>query len=245
MIKYCAKCQVETERHARGQCSQCVRVRNAVWGKANREYKCAATAAWVKANPERSRAATIAWAKANPERDKANKAAYRAANPEKVSAANAAWRASNPEKYKATQAVWRAANPEKIKRYAASPERAKAYAVAYRAANPEKVKAAISKWMAAHPSAWRIYNQNRRARKLENGGKLSRGLSAKQFKLQRGKCPCCKKPLGEVFHLDHILPLARGGSNTDNNIQLLRASCNQQKSAKDPFQFMQEKGFLI
>jgi len=241
MIKFCKKCQSDTERNAKGDCKPCARASNAAWYAANSQKINAARAALYAANPEKAKA----WAKANPERDKANKAAYRAANPEKVSAANAAWRASNPEKYKATQAVWRAANPEKIKRYAASPERAKAYAVAYRAANPEKVKAAISKWMAAHPSAWRIYRQNRRARKLENGGKLSRGLSAKLFKLQRGKCPCCKKPLGEDFHLDHIMPLARGGSNTDNNIQLLRASCNQQKSAKDPFQFMQEKGFLI
>lgn len=45
--------------------------------------------------------------------------------------------------------------------------------------------------------------------------------------------------------MDHIVPLALGGSNTDGNIQLLRATCNQQKHAKHPVVFMQERGFLL
>jgi hypothetical protein len=41
------------------------------------------------------------------------------------------------------------------------------------------------------------------------------------------------------------MPLAKGGTNTDNNMQLLKATCNQQKHAKDPVEFMQSRGFLI
>jgi 5-methylcytosine-specific restriction endonuclease McrA len=91
----------------------------------------------------------------------------------------------------------------------------------------------------------RIYRANRRARELEAGGTLSKGLRTKLFDLQRGKCACCGKPLGNDFHLDHIVPLKLGGSNTDDNIQLLRAACNMQKGAKDPIEFMQSRGNLL
>jgi 5-methylcytosine-specific restriction endonuclease McrA len=45
--------------------------------------------------------------------------------------------------------------------------------------------------------------------------------------------------------MDHIIPLALGGTNTDDNIQLLRAKCNKQKGAKHPIDFMQQRGFLL
>ena len=114
-----------------------------------------------------------------------------------------------------------------------------------RLANHEKMRATTKAWRKANPEATRVNNQNRRCRKRANGGKLSKGLSAKLFKLQRGLCPCCQQPLGADFHLDHIMPLSLGGMNIDSNIQLLRQSCNQQKSAKHPVEFMQSRGFLI
>ena len=156
---------------------------------------------------------------------------YRASNREKVNAQIYAWNAANREKVNARTAAWKLANPEKIKTYVE--------------ANSEKLKAQSIAWRKANPDAVRIFYQNRRARKLENGGTLSKGLSAKLFKLQKGKCPCCKQALGNDYHLDHIVPMALGGSNTDDNIQLLRATCNHQKHAKHPIDFMQQRGFLL
>lgn len=138
-----------------------------------------------------------------------------------VNAANAKYRAANPEKVKAAISKWRAANRERVKERLA----------AYRGANLEP---------------HRIREHTRRARKRESGGKLSKLLTDKLFRLQRGKCACgCKQPLGDDYHLDHIMPLALGGSNTDDNIQLLRATCNHQKSAKHPVDFMRQRGFLL
>jgi len=79
-----------------------------------------------------------------------------------------------------------------------------------------------------------------------NGGELSKNLVAKLFKLQGGQCACgCGGDLGEDYHLDHRMPLALGGSNTDGNMQLLRKRCNLRKGAKHPIKFMQENGFLL
>lgn len=116
----------------------------------------------------------------------------------------------------------------------------------YRQANPEKNIASCAKWRAANKMARRILDNNRNARKREVGGKLSQGLAERLFKLQRGKCACgCMQPLGENYQLDHRMPVALGGANEDWNIQLLRATCNQQKHAKHPIDFMQSRGFLV
>jgi 5-methylcytosine-specific restriction endonuclease McrA len=157
------------------------------------------------------------------------------ANRERSIEAAKSWQKANPERTKSTTAAY----------YAANSERKKAYSKAWGEANPERKKEKLTAWREANPEARRIHEHNRRARKRENGGNLSKGLTKKLFKLQNGKCPCCQQPLGNDFNLDHIVPLALGGSNTDENIQLLRKQCNNQKSAKHPIDFMQSKGFLL
>ena len=187
-------------------------------------------------NPEKGRANAARWLAANKQRKRATDAAWRAANREKVKARVDAWYAANRDRVNATQAS----------QYAANPEKKKAANAAWRAANPEKQKAAAAAWDKANPEARRIAGHNRRARRRANGGKLSKGLAEKLFKLQRGKCACgCKQPLGTDYHLDHRMPLALGGANEDWNIQLLRSTCNQQKSAKHPVDFMQQRGLLL
>ena len=166
------------------------------------------------------RANGIAWRKADPAKVKAIKAAYYAANAEKVKAKSAAWAAANPDRLRETKA-------------------------AYRAANIDKIKARNSAWSAANRDVGRAHKQNRRARKRANGGRLSAGLVGRLIKLQQGKCACCSQPLKVGFHLDHIMPLALGGTNTDDNMQLLNQRCNNQKHAKHPVDFMQQRGFLI
>jgi len=177
--------------------------------------------------------------------DNARAAAWRAANPERKKAVDAAWRAENREKTKRDQS-----KNENTKRYRSewakrNPEKVKAKYAAWKEKNPERAKANLERWRKNHPETKRVYNQNRLSRKSANGGVLSTDLPKKLFKLQKGKCPCCGAPLGDDYHLDHIVPLALGGANTDDNIQLLTATCNQQKHAKHPVDFMQSRGFLL
>jgi 5-methylcytosine-specific restriction endonuclease McrA len=144
------------------------------------------------------------------------------------------WRKKNPDKEIAYQAKYRASNPEAQI----------AKGIAYRAANPEKVKAYKAAWDRANPEDCRIYVHNRRVKESASG-KLSKGLAEKLLKLQRGKCACCGKDLSAGYHLDHNMPIALGGTNTDDNIQLLCPTCNLQKHAKHPVEFMQSRGFLL
>ena len=157
---------------------------------------------------------------------------------------------ANPEKIKARAALWKLTIPGYMKsydaaRYEKNKEKIKARSAAWRAANPEKQKAQQLAWKAANHEKLRIIDQNRRARKMLSGGKLSKDIASKLMVLQRGRCACCKLPLGDDYHIDHIIPLALGGANTDENIQLLRGLCNRKKGPKHPIEYMQSKGMLL
>jgi 5-methylcytosine-specific restriction endonuclease McrA len=175
------------------------------------------------------------WRNANLEKAKADCRVYHATNYKKIKAKASAWIAANRGKVNAYSAKYRSLNLFE--------ERAKSRD--WNTANAERVKATTLAWTKANPEVIRVRSHNRRAKKSKNGGKLSKGLVAKLFKLQQGMCPCCAQPLGDDFHMDHINPLALGGPNIDENIQLLRQRCNNQKSAQHPADFMRSRGFLL
>lgn len=156
-----------------------------------------------------------------------------------ATAATIAWYAANAASFKKRRAPYNAAH------YAKNADKIKTSRAEWSRANPGKTKEYRANWTAKNPDATRINKQNRRAREKRATGTMSKGLAQKLFALQRGKCACCKQPLGTDYHLDHIMPLALGGANVDTNIQLLRAQCNREKNAKHPVDFMQSRGFLI
>ena len=231
MTRFCPKCQTETERKKNGDCKPCAKARAKIYDAKN---------------SEKLKAKQLAYRIENAERIKA----YRAKNSEEINAKRRAWGAENKEKVKELNLTFRKKNPEKIRQISLSYRKQNKEKVIlatklWRNNNSEKVKAYSQEYAEKNTESRRIWQQNRRARQLENGGTLSKGLAEKLFKLQKGKCPCCKQPLGENYHLDHIVPLALSGSNTDDNIQLLRQQCNNRKSAKHPIDFMQQRGFLL
>lgn len=201
----------------------------------------------------------------NVERIKVYQLEYRKKNIDKIKKRKIADRIKRPEKIKKGLADWYLKNKEKVstdakKKYAENSEAIKKRVDEYRLLNPDKIKKGQAKhreknkekakiysvaWRAKNHDISKIHRQNRRAKIKLATGSISRGLKNKLFKLQHGKCACCGFGLGGDYHMDHIVPLARGGTNTDDNIQLLTAKCNMQKSAKDPIEFMQFRGFLL
>lgn len=201
----------------------------------NKEY----FAKWRAKNREKLRAYYAEWCKENKSKVKESRKKYREAHRKER-------RESSKMYYEAHREERKALAARRAKEaYAKEPEKYRMKSKKRAAENPEKVRESLKKWKAEHPEAGRIYDQRKRARKIKNGGHLSKGLANKLFKLQFGKCPCCRRPLGQDYHLDHIMPLKRGGPNEDSNIQLLCPDCNMSKHAKHPVDFMQERGFLL
>ena len=141
---------------------------------------------------------------------------------------------SNPEKVKQSVKSWQMRNKEKVIQYKRN----------YVANNPGKRSASNANWAKKNPDIRKANFNNRRERKRT--GIISSERIKKLVLLQKGNCYYCGKQLSEYgFHVDHIIPLSKGGTNTNDNIQLLCPRCNLSKGSKHPVDFRQSQGFLL
>ena len=167
------------------------------------------------------------------------------------------WRAQNRDKHLQDLKTWRENNRARVKGYNTTympayrlenRDRLLALGRKYRELNGDKVRACKiawyeqnkqhvleknKRWFKANPDAVIRMTHTRRARVIGNGGVLSAGIVRRLFKKQDGLCACCGKALVR-YHLDHIMPLALGGTNTDDNVQLLLPRCNLKKGSLHP-----------
>lgn len=93
------------------------------------------------------------------------------------------------------------------------------------------------------PEAMYRYVQNycisaKMRKKIEKEGfKLTEVLKRKVYDLQGRKCVICGSEEG--FHIDHKIPLFRGGKTVINNLQVLCSKCNLQKGAFTMEEFLE------
>lgn len=233
--KPCKHGHIELRNVKSGVCMECSRRFAESYAERNPHVGQAARAAYAARNPEKLKMRAAAYRIKNPEKRKETQAKYRSANREKVSAVNAAYRTNNAEKIKESSAVYRETNSEKVKK-------AKA---AYKERNLEKVNASKTAWAKANPDKRAAFCRNRKALKRTAEGSHTAEDIKRIYKAQNGKCACCKTKVGKKYHVDHVIPLARGGSNWASNLQVLCPNCNVRKQAKDPITFMQSLGMLL
>lgn len=157
------------------------------------------------------------------------------------------WRADNPEKESETRIKslrkWAAANPERkkelAKKYNSDPENSKK--------NVERAR----KWKKNNPErALDLSNasSHKRRTKIKNSGNNFKAEDVTNLlKLQKSKCANCGASIAkrENRHVDHVVPVSKGGANGKENIQLLCRKCNLTKADKDPFDFALECGRLV
>lgn len=91
----------------------------------------------------------------------------------------------------------------------------------------------------------RVSHLRRRARATAAQGSSTSDDLKDIFKLQKGRCAYCRIKLGSKHHLDHIIPVSKGGSNFRKNLQFLCAPCNLRKAASDPEDHARKIGLLI
>jgi len=137
------------------------------------------------------------------------------------------YRANNPEKVRAAVRKWQRENPEGAYRY--------------RTENPEKVRENYVKWCAEHPENLRIIQHRRRARKLGAAGTCSAEQLRARANLHGGRCYICalQNKLTPYEAIDHVIPLAKGGSNWPSNLRPICNRHNQQKGMKSLREFLE------
>lgn len=171
--------------------------------------------AWRAANPDRKAASDKAWRKKNPNRARqraaANKGERSQASKDKKAAANKAWREKNRDRVR----QW---NKE------------------YHLANREVINERARLWAKANPEARRAQYANSEARRRARIQETQMvPITAAQIETLieefNGGCAYCPSPWE---HIDHYVPLSRGGEHRIENLVPACAPCNQSKNAKLP-----------
>lgn len=133
---------------------------------------------------------------------------------------------------------WRAANIKRAREWQVkNEERRKAYMRDYCAKNSSAAVDRMAQWKKDNPDkskANAIDYQNRRRAKIENADPKDREQAAaftlREKRKRSHDCYYCKKRFRGKFNIDHIMPLARGGSHSTDNLCVACPFCNRSKS---------------
>lgn len=88
----------------------------------------------------------------------------------------------------------------------------------------------VKKWKEKHKEEVRLHRATRRAR-LKNA-KTERIYKKKIKNWESRICGICEALIEGDYHIDHIVPLSRGGKHATSNLQLAHPFCNRSKFTK-------------
>ena len=167
--------------------------------------------AYVLANPDK----VAEYRESTRDHKNAQNREYYSINKERIIANTSAWKVNNPEKHRYHRRNWKVNNPKQ----------AAEISLKYRRNNAEKIKEAKRKYRAENPESIRAQGHVYRTRKASNGVNLVTAAETAAI----AAMPCTACGAAGPSEIDHIVPLARGGSHTIGNLMPLCKSCNSSK----------------
>lgn len=142
---------------------------------------------------------------------------------------NRQWALLHPDKKSEGWQKWKVNHPEV---YAANLARHKVTVKIWNSNNPERVKSTKKKAKA------------KRRALLANAPGFHTAADIRQlYEDQEGLCGYCGIRLPNNYHLDHMQPLSRGGSNWPDNLCLTCPDCNLSKSSKTVDEWVSVRGW--
>lgn len=105
--------------------------------------------------------------------------------------------------------------------------------------NAEVLRQRSRAWQLANPEAKRAIDHRRRAKQTNAGGTHTAFDIRNIYNDQDGLCFWCDFEVGEEWHVDHLIPLSKGGSNGPENIVVSCPTCNMSKGSSDPIDFLE------
>jgi 5-methylcytosine-specific restriction endonuclease McrA len=159
-----------------------------------------------------------------------------------TNAANRATYRRNREAHQATKRKWKQDN-----RAAYLAQQQQAYATDHvnqrkirndrRQANLEQYRQIELAYHKANPEVWSNASAKRRARKI-NAPVVENVDRRVVYDRDGGVCYLCENKVNfEEMHAEHVIPLARGGNHSYDNVKTACADCNLRKGMKTPEEF--------
>lgn len=140
----------------------------------------------------------------------------------------------NKEKYYEN----RDARLEKRKSYNSnSKEKLKEYRVKYREKHRDKINARNKAFYSSINGKICRANSDSKRRALIKNGKVS-AEEIKQLVFSSNNCYWCGCDIAFKFHIDHVIPLSKGGLHEIKNLVVSCPTCNIKKSNKMPQEFI-------
>jgi hypothetical protein len=202
------------------------------WENANREKRRAQNRRLYSLDKTKHIERSKQWHAANPN----YRREYKRRNREAINAANRNYYALNIEQIRLYQKAWRMKNADKLR----------ALAKVYRERDIAKTRAQTREYHRKHPHWKRASEARRRAKK--------KGVTPEQHKqvlefyrhvslAEVIECVWCNKNIPKgLRHVDHIVPLSRGGLHRRDNLCCACFDCNVRKRDKLPDEWLKEIG---
>lgn len=203
----------ERPHHAKGMCKSCYRKDHY---QRNRDDALQYAKDYWAENREAIVEREKARFRANPESRRAVARRYKAANPDKTKATAERFRRKHPERQAAWGAAW----------YQQNREYARQLQAAWRASKMQDPE-----WLKRERMRSREKQSRRRELIRESGEEFD------LFEILERDGMMCHICGGEIpslddLHFDHVIPLARGGAHSTENIKPSHAKCNLRKGAR-------------
>jgi len=147
------------------------------------------------------------------------------------------WSKNNPERCKINYKKWCLKNPNKVKeinkRYRKKCiNKRKKYSKDYFKINKTKCYEMMKVWRKNNPEKIRaIRRKSIYKRRLRQKFTNITTLFLIELKAKTKICPYCYQHI-KKYHLDHIIPLSKGGTHTKDNVCYCCAECNLKKNNK-------------
>lgn len=176
---------------------------------------------------------------------------WRAAHKEANRAASAAYRAKHLEasrlrtreymREKLNDPVARQANKDRSFKWRESyPDKAASSHRKYYVSNRNEIIEKNKRYREANKEMYLMYGRLYKAKKRASGEYVHPSFIGLLLSEQGAACACCDASFSSFeYHVDHVVPISRGGEHKHENLQLLCDTCNRRKAARSLMQFLE------